>query len=546
MSDTKGWGSLAREVVKNRYLQVKGDGTKETWAELAHRVAHTVLSTVTKDKELIAFVESLIRDRKFLPGGRYLAATGKPFHQTQNCALFRAEDSREGWADIMHKSTMSLMTGAGIGVVYSDLREANAVIKKTGGVASGPVALMQMVNESGRFIRQGGNRRAAIWGGLHWNHPDIDDFITIKNWEPEVVAMKLKDYDFPAPLDMTNISTILDTEFFKKFESDEEHTRRRFYKTLKQAMRTGDPGFSIDYGKNEGENLRNACTEITSSDDSDICNLGSLNMARFDSLLDFKQAVQAAIAFLLAGTVYSDVPTEKIRTVRDKNRRLGLGLMGVHEWLLVRGNVYGPDLDLGLWLTMYEDESTKAAKEYAKLWNLSAPVKTRALAPNGTIGIVGETTTCIEPVLCVAYRRLYFTDGKKRALQYVVDPTAERLIKSGIDPDKIEDAYALAKTPERRVAFQAWMQKFVDHAISSTINLPPWGSEWNNEDRVKPMGKMLMKYLKDLRGITFYPDGARSGQPLVPVSYQTALKHKDEIIYEQADVCDLRGGSCGS
>jgi ribonucleoside-diphosphate reductase alpha chain len=104
----------------------------------------------------------------------------------------------------------------------------------------------------------------------------------------------------------------------------------------------------------------------------------------------------------------------------------------------------------------------------------------------------------------------------------------------------------LAKTPERRVAFQVFMQRFVDHAISSTINLPPWGSEWNNEDRVKPMGKMLMKYLKDLRGITFYPDGARSGQPLVPVSYQTALKHKDEIIYEQADVCDLRGGSCGS
>jgi ribonucleoside-diphosphate reductase alpha chain len=540
------WGSLAREVAKNRYLQVKSDGTKETWAELAHRVAHTVLSTTTKDKDLIALVEGLIRDRKFLPGGRYLAATGKAFHQTQNCALFRAEDSREGWSDLMQKSTMSLMTGAGIGCVYSDLRESGAVIKKTGGVASGPLALMQMVNESGRFIRQGGNRRAAIWGGLRWNHPDIDDFTTIKNWSPEIVALKLKDYDNPAPLDMTNISTILDTEFFCKFESDESHTRRRFYKTLKQAMSTGDPGFSIDAYKNEGENLRNACTEITSSDDSDICNLGSLNMARFDNLPDFKQAVQAATAFLLAGTVYSDVPTEKIRQIRDKNRRLGLGLMGVAEWLLVRGKPYGDDEELNEWGKAYKEEADDASKAYANLWNLSTPVKNRALAPNGTIGIVGETTTCIEPILCVAYRRSYFTDGKKRAIQYVVDPTAERLIKSGIDPDKIEDAYELSKTPERRVAFQAWVQQFVDHAISSTVNLAPWGSEWNNEDRVKPMGKMLMKYLKDLRGITFYPDGARSGQPLVPVSYQTALKHKDEIIYEQADICDIRGGSCGS
>jgi len=540
------WGSLAREVAKNRYLQVKGDGTKETWAELAHRVAHTVLSSVTKDKELIAFVEGLIRDRKFLPGGRYLAATGKPFHQTQNCALFRAEDSREGWSGLMYKSSMSLMTGAGEGVVYSDLRGYGEPIKKTGGVASGPLALMQMVNESGRFIRSGGNRRGAIWAGLHWNHPDIDTFTTIKNWSPEVVALKAKDYDFPAPLDMTNISTILDTEFFRKFEADGTHTRKRFYKTLKQAMSTGDPGFSIDAFKNEGENLRNACTEITSHEDSDICNLGSLNMVRFASLLEFQQAVQAAIAFLLAGTVYSDVPTEKIREVRDKNRRLGLGLMGVAEWLLTRGHVYGECEELKAWLMLYEQESDDASKKYAKLWNLSTPVKNRALAPNGTIGIVGETTTCIEPILCVAYRRLYFTDGKKRALQYVVDPTAERLIKKGIDPDKIEDAYELSKTPERRVAFQAFMQRYVDHAISSTINLPPWGSEWNNEDKVKPMGKMLMKYLPQLRGITFYPDGARSGQPLVPVSYQTALKHKDEIIYEQADVCDLRGGSCGS
>lgn len=540
------WGSLAKEVVKMKYLHTLGDGTKETWNGLAHRVSSIVFGAVTTDKDLIALVEKLIIDRKFMPGGRYLAAVGRAYHQTQNCVLFRAEDSREGWAELMHKTTMSLMSGAGEGVVYTDLRERDALIKKTGGKASGPCALMQMVNEAGRGAMSGGNRRAALWAGLGIHHPDILEFITMKNWSDDVKALKSKDFNFPAPMDMTNISAILDTNFFNMFDSDEGNARKLYYKIVKQALSTGDPGFSIDAFANEGENLRNACTEITSSDDSDICNLGSINMARFDNLSDFEIAVKAATAFLLAGTVYSDVPTEKIRQVRDKNRRLGLGLMGIHEWLLVRGKAYGPDEELTKWLEVYERASREAADSYSKQWNLSRPVKVRAIAPTGTIGIAAETTTGIEPIFCVAYKRRYLVEGKKWAFQYVVDPTAQRLIKNGIDQDKIEDAYKLSEDIERRISFQSYVQKFVDHGISSTINLPEWGSDLNNEDKVKSTGKMLMKYLKDIRGITFYPNGARSGQPLSPVTYQTAMKHEGEVIFEQADICDIKGGSCGS
>ena len=543
---TDKFGSLAREVVKMKYLHTKGDGIKETWNELAHRVSSEVFKSITKDTELSLAVEQLIAQRKFMPGGRYLAAVGRPYHQTQNCVLFRAEDSREGWADLMYKSAMSLMSGAGEGAVYSDLRERDAVIKKTGGKASGPCALMQMVNETGRGAMSGGNRRAAIWAGLSVHHPDTNEFITMKNWSPEVAAMKAKDFNFPAPMDMTNISSILDTKFFQMFEKDESVIRKTYYKIVKQALSTGDPGFSIDAYNNEGENLRNACTEITSYDDSDICNLGSINMARFSSLADFKVAVEQATAFLLAGTVYSHVPTEKIRQIREKNRRLGLGLMGIHEWLLIRGKSYKEDAELTEWLEAYEQISTRAAHKYSARWGISTPVKVRAIAPTGTIGIVAETTTGIEPIFCVAYKRRYLVEGKKWAFQYVVDPTAQRLIKNGIDPTKIEDAAVLSTDIERRLAFQSYVQKYVDHGISSTINLPAWGSELNNEDKVKPIGKMLMKYLPQLRGVTFYPDGGRSGQPLVPVTYQTAMKHEGEIIYEQADICDIKGGSCGS
>ena len=131
--------------------------------------------------------------------------------------------------------------------------------------------------------------------------------------------------------------------------------------------------------------------------------------------------------------------------------------------------------------------------------------------------------------------------------QYVVDTVAKKLVESGVDPNTIEDAYTLAENPERRVAFQAWLQQYVDHSISSTLNLPAWGTELNNESKVKQFGEMLIRYLPRLRGFTCYPNDCRGGQPLTPVKWSTAMKHEGEIFVEQMDVCSLSGGgSCGS
>src|SRR5690348_12112588 len=169
----------------------------------------------TNDARLL---EKLIAERKFVPGGRYLYASGRDLHQVQNCALYRAEDTREGWADLVHKTTMALMTGAGVGVDYSDVRCSGSIISRTGGTASGPISLMKMVNEVGRNVMQGGARRSAIWAGLAWWHADIFDFIEVKDWSDEVKALKEKDFTFPADLDMTNISVILDADFFQAYE----------------------------------------------------------------------------------------------------------------------------------------------------------------------------------------------------------------------------------------------------------------------------------------------------------------------------------------
>jgi len=539
---------FALTTLNAKYAHTLQDGSKETWDVLGHRVAKNVLKAVDAPKELVSAVQGHIVAKTFMPGGRYLYATGRPFHQVQNCLLMRAQDSREGWAQHVHNSMMALMTGAGIGGVYSDLRAEGAPIRKTGGVSSGPISLMQGVNEVGRFIRQGGDRRGAIWAGLHWNHPDVFKFIHIKDWSDDIKAAKLKDMNASAPMDMTNISVILDTAFFKAYDNSKnknhELAHKVYWQVILQMLSTGEPGFSVNVGADDGEDLRNACTEITSRDDSDICNLGSVNLARVNTIEEFRTIVWDAIGFLIAGTVYSDVPYGKVDQIRTKNRRLGLGLMGMHEWLLKRGKKYGPDEELGTWLEVYRDVSNEASAHFSKLWELSTPVKVRAIAPTGTIGIVAETTTGIEPIFCVAYKRRYWVKSDM-TYQYVLDPTAKRLVDSGVNPDTIEDAYSI--DVDRRVQFQAWVQGYVDHGISSTINLPAWGSDDNNSKGVRSFGEMLYKHLPNLRGITCYPDGARGGQPLSPVKYSTAEKHVGQIFVESVDVCDrFKAGSCGS
>lgn len=539
---------FSKTIMEQKYSQTLKDGTKETWENISYRVTKNVMKSVgiSMKDQLAKDIFEAIKERKFIPGGRYLYSAGRNYHQTQNCLLLKAEDSREGWADLLHKSTMALMTGAGIGVVYSDIRPEGKLIRRTGGHSTGPLALMQMLNEAGRGIMQGGSRRSAIWAGLHWNHQDVQKFIHLKDWSKDVRDLKEKDFNFPATLDGTNISVILDDDFFKAY-NDEKHNQHTmahsvYWEVIRQMLKTGEPGFSIDTGVNNGENLRNACTEITSRDDSDICNLGSINLSRINSLDEFQRIVEIGTAFLLSGTVYSDVPYSQVDKVRSKNRRLGLGVMGLHEFLLKNGKKYGSDSELEKYLEIYQTSGTIANK-YAKEWELSKPIKTRAIAPTGSISIISETTSGIEPIFCSAYKRRYLKHTTWQ-YQYVIDPIVKRLVESGIKPELIEDAYSIDF--ERRLQFQAWVQKYVDHSISSTVNIPKWGSEANNENTVRDFGDKMMKYLPELRGLTIYPDGSRAGQPLTPIAYKTALSHLGEIFVEQATVCDItKGGSCG-
>jgi ribonucleotide reductase alpha subunit len=666
-------GVFARTITENKgYAHMKASGRREEWPEVAERVAFNVVAPFIPD--LAPRVRKLIEERKLMPGGRYLYASGRAYPQVNSCFLFRAADSRDGpcgWADTVGKCVNALMTGGGIGVVYSDLRQEGASIRGLGGCSTGPLALMRMVNECARYVRQGGSRRSAVWAGLRWNHPDIFKFIMLKDWDEITVEGRRRDFNFPAPMDTTNVSIILDDLFFEAY-NDRSHPLYNlacdvYWEAVRHMLRTGEPGFSVNVGENAGEELRNAClagdtlvavadgrgavpikdlvgtstpvyaankdggvvtatmrnvrvtrrmaellkitlsdggelrvtpdhlvmlssgkfaqawtltlgnnlaayqsgkaslgeravvalgsggwedvfdgevegphcfavvtdrasgnglivhncTEVTSRDDSDMCNLASINLARIRSRDEFFEVMDAAIPFLLCGTLYSKLPLPDMYKVRERNRRLGLGLMGVHEWMLARGLRYGPCDELAGWLKAYT-LSGSLANRWADRLGISRPVATRSVAPTGTISIVAETTSGVEPVLAVAYRRR-FLDGKEWKAQVVVDPTAKRLIDQGVDPALVEDSLTLAEDVERRMSFQAWLQGHVDHGVSSTINLPPWGSSLNNPATVTQFGNTLLNYLPRLRGITAYPDGARGGQPLTRMSYHDAI-----------------------
>ena len=524
------------------------DGQEE-WPETAFRVTFNVMGALgyKPGDPLFEEILRIITERKFIPGGRYLYAAGRPLHQVNNCFLVKAEDSREGWADLAHKSLMVLQTGGGLGVDYSDIREYGAPIRKTGGIASGPLPLMQMINEMGRGVMQGGSRRSALIALLNWDHPDCFDFIHCKDWSDHIKAAKLEDGNAFAPMDMTNISINLNDEFFDAIR-DPQHSKhqlatRIYDEAISNGLATGEPGFSVNIGDQSDEILRNPCGEVTSADDSDVCNLGSINLAKIEDEVELEEVTDLATLFLLAGTVYSHIPYEKVGEIRAKNRRIGLGLMGVHEWLLKRNLPYEPNDELGKWLSIWEEISDRSAQYWANQHNLSEPIAKRAIAPAGTIGIIGGTTTGIEPIFCVAYKRRYLTEGTKWKYQYVVDPTAHRLIEEyGVDPSNIEDAYSLSYNIEKRIFFQAWVQQYVDMGISSTVNLPYSITDKNEIDDMK---EWLVTYLPSLRGITFYPDGARGNQPLVPSTYEEAIKHQG-VVFEEDVEHACKDGVCGA
>ena len=175
--------TIAENIFRQKYAQ----GVEDTWDNLSERVVEDVCGTRWgRDRALMSQEDrdqlvQYIKEMKFIPGGRYLWYSGRPNSYYNNCYLLKGEeDTREEWAELIKRATSCLMTGGGIGVDYSIFRPKGKPLSRTGGISSGPLPLMNAINEIGRSVMQGGSRRSAIYASLNWLHEDIPDFFICK------------------------------------------------------------------------------------------------------------------------------------------------------------------------------------------------------------------------------------------------------------------------------------------------------------------------------------------------------------------------------
>lgn len=275
------------------------------------------------------------------------------------------------------------------------------------------------VADTESFIANGFiSHNSAIYASLNWLHADAGEFLHCKDWYSMPIAgaydetgrnltigeLKEKDFNYPAPLDMTNISLNYDNKFLEEIYGKSFNELLNIYKesgknaifnlpvvkipitfleNCRQALKTGEPGFSFNFFEKVLETLRNACTEVTSEDDSDVCNLASINLSKIKTKARMTRVCYLVSKFLLCGTMVAQLPYQKVYEVRVKNRRLGLGLMGVHEWLLQRGYKYEVTPELHEWLKEYKEQSEIGANELAEKLSINKPIAYRAIAPTG-------------------------------------------------------------------------------------------------------------------------------------------------------------------
>ena len=406
-----------------------------------------------------------------------------------------------------------------------------------------PVSLMQIINEIGRHTMGAAPRRSAIWAGLPWNHPDVDAFIRIGTTRrgcarrPTTPRPRLSTRRTSASRSTTSSSR-------RTRRSPPEHGAPCAYpKVVDRMLTTAGPASRSTAAPRAGEVLRNACTEVTSADDSDVCNLGGLVLSRFDDPR-LRAAVADAVLFLTAGTLYSgpavrgrrrDSPEPPTRPGRHGRPRV---LPPARRALRLAG-VDGRDASVRRTYERTRFATLTAGRTGLRPQPLRRRHRHRADRHHRdrrrTTTDIGRSSPppTSAPVIDAS------PDGDDAARGYVVDPTARRLVESGVDRSdrgRVQPQLRLRASLRR----QHFWQRYTDHGISSTVNLP---RVVRDEDEQHEFGDILMRYLPELRGITCYPDGAPR-----PASggraHRVALASDGYVVEEDEEKCV--GGSAGS
>ncbi len=571
-----GLSENAIKVLEKRYLRKDEDGKPvEKPSDMFRRVAKNIATAdsyygktrieVTRtEEEFYRMMTSL----EFLPNSPTLMNAGRDLQQLSACFVLSIEDSMESIFETIKDTAIIHKSGGGTGFSFSRLRGKNSRVRSTGGISSGPVSFMKVFNSATQAVKQGGTRRGANMGILRVDHPDILEFVTCKENDKEITNF--------------NISVALTEDFMKRAVANQEydlidpHTKKSVGKLnakdvfdliIKMAWKNGEPGI-IFIDRMNKDNPTPKAGEIESTNPCgeqpllpyESCNLGSINLAKMvnDGEIDWKklgETVKKAVHFLDNVIDMNAYPLKRIEKTTKSNRKIGLGVMGFADMLLMLGISYDSESSIHIAEKVMKfvlDASRAASQEIAKergafpnyknsIYNVpgAKPLRNATLttiAPTGTLSIIANCSSGIEPVFAISYIRNIMDNTKLIEVHPYFQEVAEKKgfftpelmniiaqkgsIKSLSEiPEDVQKIFVTAHDiePIWHIRMQSAFQKFTNNAVSKTVNLP-------QDATVEDVRNIyLLAYEGGCKGVTIYRDHSRDEQVLsVPTVKETS------------------------
>jgi ribonucleoside-diphosphate reductase alpha chain len=556
----------ALTVLRARYLLKDDKGNIiETPEDMFRRVAKTIASAESlhggNPVEWEEKFYTLMTNLRFLPNSPTLMNAGKKMGQLAACFVLPVSDSMDSIFDTLKNAALILQSGGGTGFSFSRLRPKSDIVRSTGGIASGPVSFMKIYNTATDVIKQGGARRGANMGILHIDHPDILEFIKIKRSEEELTNF--------------NISVAVTDAFMDALKNNGEYDlinpRSRaaagrlkakvvFDEIVESAWKTGDPGVVFI----DRINKANPTPKIGNMESTNPCGeqpllpyeacvLGSMNLSKYvkDSKRDIdwdslSGDIRTSVRFLDNAIDANKYPIPAVEEMHKGNRKIGLGVMGWADMLILLGIPYNHKKafslarDLMKFIRATAREASVGLAEVRGVFpNFRGSIydypgmqrvrnaTTTTIAPTGTLSIIAACSSGIEPLFALAYKRLildtelyevnkYFFEIAKNRDFYSVQLKNKVMEKGrlrGIKevPNDIKRLFKTAHEipPEDHIEMQACFQEYTDNAVSKTINMPYRSSK---EDVAKAF---LLAYEKGCKGITIFRYGTAKKGTLV-------------------------------
>jgi ribonucleoside-diphosphate reductase alpha chain len=550
---------IAEEILRKRYLKKDEHGEPtETPKDMFWRVAGAIASVEEKygaeDVEIAALAKKFYEMMAFgywLPNSPTLMNAGRPLGQLSACFVLPVEDAlsngKDGIYDTLTSMALIHQSGGGTGFSFNRLRPSGAIVRSTTGVASGPVSFMSLYDASTNVVKQGGTRRGANMGVLRIDHPDIETFIDCKQDTDKITNF--------------NISVAITDEFMEALDEGDERAQALWDKIARNAWATGEPGlFFIDEANRHNPvphlgdyEATNPCGEQPILP-YDVCNLGSLNLAKFITpcegglTVDWEEMdeyISLSTRFLDNVIDANKYPLPQIDDLAKRIRRIGNGVMGWADMLIALDIPYGSEESFELAASVsshFARECLKASEALAgergvfpeweeSKWGPEGADKQQrncnvtTIAPTGTISMIAGCSGGIEPLYAVVFMRnqagSIMLDANERFITlaeeegWYSDELMERIGELGTInlPGVPEDVVSLFQTsdtvsPSAHIQMQAEWQNAICSAISKTINLPKEATVQDVADAYK------LAYDLKCKGVTAYRDGSRCEQVL--------------------------------